>query len=117
MFQEDIHSFSSCTGKRKNPFGDSSVITQKNPRSGMEVFEYTKLLLMAGQQKLHREEKLKKLGQNPQSLLPRCHASSSVEHCSFCDRNVCLQCQVSCERCQEVFCSYCSTIKYPSDID
>lgn len=42
----------------------------------------------------------------------RCSEKGELIPCSYCSREICNSCVMQCERCQETFCTACSTIKY-----
>ena len=44
-------------------------------------------------------------------------AVESFHKCSFCDRQACVSCTRQCERCQQKFCSLCSTADYSGPLE
>lgn len=42
---------------------------------------------------------------------------TKFQKCSFCDRQACTSCNRTCERCQQYFCSLCSTADYNSRLE
>jgi hypothetical protein len=42
---------------------------------------------------------------------------NNVALCAFCEKAICSNCQITCEDCQQVFCSFCSTRDYTMNVE
>jgi hypothetical protein len=106
--------------KRRNPFGQEDYRTNKNVKNDMEtiygLYGCTLVLIFS-----ERTLRMLKQGGKPHRATvdyvevrqcQRCSGKGELIPCSYCSREICgNSCAIQCERCQEIYCASCSTIK------
>lgn len=115
--------------KRRNPFGDEYYREQKTIKNDMEII-YERTLNMLMNSKGNGEisdcfpqaELLDWCDNNSDAFVnAKCSLCTKANiptiPCSFCETIVCNLCVRQCEKCQDVFCSFCSTYNYETRQD
>lgn len=113
--------------KRRNPFGEEEYRESKNIKNDIEsIYDKTvRMLMQSTQQQVRRvlSQDVEVEEWTESSFLNSLHEEdvscfvcnkevNSAVPCSYCARDVCDLCVRQCEKCSDVFCTFCTTHKY-----
>eukprot|EP01116_Phalansterium_solitarium_P011212 TRINITY_DN26827_c0_g1_i1.p1 TRINITY_DN26827_c0_g1~~TRINITY_DN26827_c0_g1_i1.p1 ORF type:complete len:164 (+),score=9.37 TRINITY_DN26827_c0_g1_i1:54-494(+) len=108
--------------KRGNPFAEECYRTSKSVKNDLEsIYEKTLKMLMGGfsdaSANPHKDASTFDIGSEccAGARLGSCDVCSKqrdVIPCSYCGHAVCELCVRQCEKCHDIFCTFCSTVNY-----